>query len=161
MFADNTRGRLLFTFLVAALICFGVTAIAVVAPQTVTDLTGNSTHIVRADIVSQKSLWNDAHTIIYTLITAKVTELHKGTLDTSVDINVWVPGGQVADTGLTVEHAARFKNGQDVILFLVQRDNLYDVTSWEMGKFTIVNGLVTEKNVSVAEFANQIKAAQR
>lgn len=161
MFADNSQGRLLFTSLVAVLICCGGTAIAATAPQSVTDLTGNSTHIIRAEVLGQESFWNDAHNVIYTLITLKVNELHKGTLDPSANIQIWVPGGQVADTGLSVEHAAQFQDGQDVLLFLVQRDKYFDVTSWEMGKFTVVNNRVAEKNTSVTEFINQIKAAQR
>ena len=47
-----------------------------------------------------------------------------------------------------------------MILFLTELDNLYSVTSWEMGKFTVENANVVEKKLPVSAFINEIKAAK-
>ncbi|MFQ5452861.1 MAG: hypothetical protein ACE5D6_01580 [Candidatus Zixiibacteriota bacterium] len=100
--------------------------------------------------------------MIFTTVKVLVSESFKGNLKNTKEITIWVPGGQVGDTGLKVEHAASFEENQNIILFLTKIDNLYyDVTSWEMGKYSIVDGIVQEKNIPVSNFINEIKSSTR
>jgi len=141
------------------LVCaFSGLVLAATIPQTTEQLVHNSSDVVRGNVISQKSQWDETHRFIYTEIQVKVTETVRGSLPKEGTIRVYAPGGVVNDTGLKVEHAPEFTNGEDVLLFLVENNGLYGVTSWEMGKFTVVNGNVREKNLPVVDFVNEIKA---
>ncbi len=139
----------------------GITANAATTPQSTEQLVENSSDVIRGRVISQISQWDETHVVIYTELTIKITEVVLGSVAKGATISVYVPGGIVNDTGLKVEHAPEFEDGEDVILFLTELDNLYSVTSWEMGKFRVENGNVVEKKLPVAEFINEIKAAKR
>lgn len=139
----------------------GITANAATTPQSTEQLVENSSDVIRGRVISQISQWDETHVVIYTELTIKITEVVLGSVAKGATISVYVPGGIVNDTGLKVEHAPEFEDGEDVILFLTELDNLYSVTSWEMGKFTVENGNVVEKKLPVAEFINEIKAVKR
>ena len=94
-------------------------------------------------------------------MTLQITQTHKGSLVDTQQIVIWVPGGEVDTVGLDVEDAASFEIDQDVILFLDYDGQKYDITSWEQGKFTIVEEQTLEKNLTVNELLDQIKRAQR
>ncbi len=137
----------------------GRAGLAVIIPQTVNQLADNSTHILRAKVESKAAHWNETHNYIFTYVTLQVKEQYKGKLTLPSMITVVVPGGAVGDTGLTVEHAASFSVGEDVVVFLSKRGLVFDVTSWELGKYTVVNGLVKEKKLPLADFAAAIRKA--
>ena len=139
----------------------GITANAATIPQSTEQLVENSSDVIRGRVISQISLWNETHTMIYTDVTIEITEILLGSVAEGATISVYVPGGIVSDTGLRVEHAPEFEDGEDVILFLTELDNLYSVTSWEMGKFRVENSNVVEKKLPVSEFITEIKAAKR
>lgn len=139
----------------------GITANAATTPQSTEQLVENSSDVIRGRVISQISQWDETHVVIYTEVTIKIAEVVLGSVAKGATISVYVPGGIVNDTGLKVEHAPEFEDGEDVILFLTELDNLYSVTSWEMGKFRVENGNVVEKKLPVAEFINEIKAVKR
>ena len=158
---QNIRIKMFLGVLFFCVCLAGITADAVIIPQSTVQLIENSSDVVRGKVISQNSQWNETHTSIYTEVTIEITEIVLGSVTKGAAISVYVPGGVVNDTGLRVEHAPEFKDGEDVILFLTELDNLYSVTSWEMGKFTVENANVVEKKQPVAEFINEIKAAKR
>jgi len=139
----------------------GITTNAATTPQSTEQLVENSSDVIRGRVISQISLWNETHTMIYTDVTIEITEILLGSVAEGATISVYIPGGVVNDTGLRVEHAPEFEDGEDVILFLTELDNLYSVTSWEMGKFRVENSNVVEKNLPVSAFITEIKAAKR
>ena len=144
--------------------CFcilGLTVNAVTTPQSTEQLVENSSDVIRGKVLSQISHWNETHTSIYTEVTIEITEIVLGSVTKGATISVYIPGGVVNDTGLNVEHAPEFEDGEDVILFLTELDNLYSVTSWEMGKFRVENANVVKKKLPVSEFISEIKAAKR
>lgn len=146
----------------ALLACsFGSLAFALTIPQTTEQLVGNSSDVIRGKVVSQKSQWDNSHSIIYTAVSIEVKEVVSGSLAKSSIVSVIVPGGQVGDTGMKVEHGPEFEVSEDVVLFLSTNDGVYGVTSWEMGKFTVQNGTVREKKLPVAEFINEIKSFKK
>ncbi len=146
----------------AVCVCIlGTTAMAVVVPQSTEQLVENSSDVIRGKVVTQSSQWDDTHTLIYTEVTIEISEIVLGSAEKGATISVYVPGGIVNDTGLAVEHAPAFEDGEEVILFLTELDNLYSVTSWEMGKFTVESANVVEKKLQVSVFINEIKAAKQ
>jgi hypothetical protein len=84
-----------------------------------------------------------------------------GSLEKGKAVSIYVPGGIVNDTGISVEHAAQFAMGEDVLVYLTPVGNRHGVTSWEMGKFTVQNGNVRENNRPVTEYINEIKAVKK
>ena len=153
--------KILITGVLFFCVCImGITASAVTTPQSTEQLVENSSDVIRGRVVSQISQWNETHTIIYTDVTIEITEIVFGSVTKGATISVYVPGGIVNDTGLRVEHSPEFEDGEEVILFLTELDNLYSVTSWEMGKFTVENANVVEKKLPVSAFINEIKAAK-
>lgn len=139
----------------------GSTADAITIPQSTEQLVENSSDVIRGKVISQISQWDDTHSVIYTEVTIEITEIVLGSVARGATISVYVPGGIVNDTGLRVEHAPEFEDGEEVILFLTELDNLYSVTSWEMGKFRVENARIVEKKLPVSEFITEIKAAKR
>lgn len=146
----------------ALLLCsFTGSAFAVKIEQTTEQLVNNSSDVIRGKVVSTEAQWDDAHTVIFTEVSITVDELVLGSIEKGRTISVYVPGGQVGDTGLKVEHAAEFQAGEDVVVFLTPLKGIYGVTSWEMGKFTVQNGTVQEKNRPLTEFISEIKAFKK
>jgi hypothetical protein len=127
--------------------------------QSIQDLTDNSSHIVRAQVTDKTSQWDETESFIYTTVTLNITESLVGDLNISEEVTVFVPGGSVGDLTLHVQHAPRFEIDQDVIVFLDWKGEVFDVTSWEQGKFTIKEEQVVEKNISVPEFMSEIETA--
>ena len=135
---------------------------AAMIPQTVKQLTARSDQVVRGEVATLRSWWDSTHAYIFTTATIRVTEVYKGTVPVESEVSIVVPGGIVGETGFGVEHAPRFVVGEDVIVFLTPiEDGQYRVTGWEAGKYTIKNGLVLERQVSVDIFQAQIRAAVR
>jgi len=140
---------------------FSSSALAVAIPQTTKQLVNNSSDVIRGKVTSTASRWNDAHTGIFTEVEIDISDIVLGSIEKGRTISVYVPGGVVGDTGLHVEHAAQFEEGEEVVVFLTQIQGRYGVTSWEMGKFTVQNGAVKEKNVPASEFINEIKSFEK
>ncbi len=135
-------------------------AAAVMIEQTVADLVGNSSDIISGEVLTMESWWNESKTFILTTVTIQVNELQKGALAVPSTVTVVVPGGKVGSTGLGVEHAPQFEVGEEVIVFLTPLEGTdYRVTAWEQGKYTLENGQVKEKGVSVFLFKEEIRKA--
>ena len=146
----------------ALLICFLTSSVlGIKIPQSTAELVNNSSDVIRGKVTSVHSKWDEAHTIIFTEVTVDVSEIVLGSIEQGKGVTIYVPGGIVNDTGLSVEHAAQFEKGEDVIVFLTPLKGLYGVTSWEMGKFTVQGGNVRENNRVVTEYINEIKAIEK
>ncbi|HEX2897408.1 MAG TPA: hypothetical protein VHP63_05085 [candidate division Zixibacteria bacterium] len=148
--------------ILALLICSLAGSVsAVKSEQTTAQLVGNSSEVIRGKVLSAVSKWDDAHTIIFTEVEVEVSDLVLGSIEKGRRISIYVPGGKVGDTVLSVEHAAQFEKGEDVVVFLTQLEGIYGVTSWEMGKFTVQNGNLREKKQSAADFISEIRKAKQ
>ena len=131
---------------------------AAMIEQTTEQLASESSDIISGEVLAKESQWNEDSTFIFTSVTIRVTDLHKGSLSPFNTITVMTPGGEVGETGLGVEHAPRFEVGQEVIVFLTPvRELTYSVTGWELGKFTVEDGQVKEKSKSVSSFEEEIR----
>ena len=121
-------------------------------PADIASLTQASDAVVRARVVSTVSAWGaggPSGGVIYTQVTLAPTETLKGA--PAAGLVVRVPGGAVGDLDQTVPGAARFHEGEDVVVFLralaphAGRDDpssppLFDVTRWALGKFVVAHG---------------------
>ncbi len=133
---------------------------AVAIQQTLKQLVDNSSDIVRGSVMEKESFWNEDKNYIFTRVTLQVEETLKGSQTVPSKVSVIIPGGEVGETGLGVEHAARFEVGEEVVVFLSPLDNSdFMVAAWEQGKYTVENGWIREKNVSYSQFKNDIKNA--
>ena len=130
-------------------------------PVSTSELISLSTNVLRGVVTTQQSYWNNDRSFIYTIVKVRVEDQLKGDLGSSREIEVWLPGGEVDDMGLAVEHAAQFELGQDVFLFLKPSGDMFDITGWEQGKFTVQNNQVIEKGLAVPQFIDEINRAQR
>jgi hypothetical protein len=133
---------------------------AAMVELTLDELAGQSSEIVRGQVTGIESYWNEDKTFIFTTVSVQVDESYKGSLKRESSVAILVPGGEVGEVGLGVEHAPHFEYGQEVIVFLREiEESLYGVTAWEQGKYTIENDMVNENEVSVSAFKKSIEEA--
>jgi len=75
-----------------------------------------SESVVRANVVSVRSAWNDEGSAIFTFVTLEVTGHLHGTAENRIVIRV--PGGTVGDFTSEMEGAPKFQQGDDVVAFI-------------------------------------------
>ncbi len=123
------------------------------------DLTQNSNLVIRATVENMRCSWNAEHRRIFTFATLTVKEPIKGSSPNST-INITYPGGVVGDTAYIVEDTPQFRPGEDVIVFLKDKnpEGLREVYGWFQGKYTIESNVVLENRLPVQTFLNQIKS---
>lgn len=118
-----THGTWLAGTLLALLLIFAVgesTATSAV-PQTLSQLTDASSHIVRGDVRRIESRWNADQTLIVTDVSLWVGESFKGSA--RGQIIVTLPGGRIDDLVLDVVGAPSFALDEEVLVFLQRGEN--------------------------------------
>lgn len=161
MYRRRSAQLSLLLMAVVGLLCLSATqteAAAVV--MTVGELSAQSSDIVAAEVISTEARWNEDRTFIFTDVILRVSELHKGTLAVPSTVSLMIPGGEMGEKGLRVEHAPEFTVGQRVVVFLTPLENSqYGVVGWEQGKYTIENGEVRETGKKLPVFIDEIQEA--
>ncbi|MCE7987309.1 MAG: hypothetical protein DYG89_39575 [Caldilinea sp. CFX5] len=119
------------------------------------DLAAKSDLVVQAQVVETRSQWNHNHTLIETAHTLAVRQSLLG--PTAVEVVVYSDGGFLADEGLGMfsSHTPRFAIGEEVLVFLQQENNRYQVTDGEAGKFTLF-----QEDVASAYYRDHLPLAQ-
>ena len=109
--------------------------------QPLDELTRVSPVIVRGDVYSVDSAWEDG--TIYTYVTVDVAEVFRGGAPERITIKQL--GGVVGDTGLAISGQAEFVPGEDVLLFLGlrPRDNTLMTSVMWQGKWTVSRDTTT------------------
>jgi hypothetical protein len=108
------------------------TAVAMDVPQ----LTRRSDVVVRGAVAGQASAWAPGGRRIVTETRIRVASVLKGAPPR--EVLVVQPGGVVDGIGQSVTGAARFRDGEDVLLFLEHRGgDRYQVVGMAMGKFNV------------------------
>ena len=99
-----------------------------------------SESVVRAQVESIKSAWNDQHNMIFTYVTlSKVQTLHGKAVD---QVTVRVPGGTADGKTILMDEAPQFQKGDSVVVFLTRWDDgAMKVTGYSQG----VSKVVTDK----------------
>jgi hypothetical protein len=119
--------------------------------------------ILTGKVVKQKSEWNADKTRILTRVTVEVDDYLK-TANHQKDVIVTHLGGEVGSVGEWYSHVPRFKNDEDVLLFL-KKDNLngaYKVVDGENGKWTLYKDdktgeKITSSFVKISALKKEIK----
>ncbi len=105
----------LFSMLAAVLMAASASATTLVR-MSLDQLTEASTEIVRGHVVSQQTLWNPAHTRIYTYTTLALDQTYKGNPPGLVVVQQ--PGGRVGKTQVFVAGTIQFHAQTGYVLFL-------------------------------------------
>ena len=119
--------------------------------------------IVTGKIFKQKASWNSNKTRIYTEATLHVNDYLKGNNKENT-VTVVYPGGEVGGIGELYTHMPRFKNHENVLVFLKKEKhgNSYKVFDGDNGKIRIIKNSktgeeVTSSNIRISYLKTQIK----
>jgi len=113
-----------------------VTATSVVIPSD-DELIIGARAIVRGNVTSVVSGYDEAHKSIFTYITLRVQEVFKGKITTG-EIVIKEPGGVTQERGSVIFGTPEFKTGEDVLLYLdTWADGSLRVHQWFLGKFNV------------------------
>ncbi len=118
--------------------CLPALALAtVVLAESVEQLAGASSAVVRGRVGAQQVSWDESHAAIVTLTEIVTLERVKG--ETPSTFLVAQPGGTIDGKTMTVAGAAKFTSGEEVILFLQESKDpgMFFTRSLSAGKFTV------------------------
>lgn len=111
-------------------------AATVRGPGDVASLTAAADAVVRGQVVRRSSGWGAGGGQIFTTVVLRPIETWKGAIER--EISVLVPGGEVGELSQTVQGAALFRDGEEVVVFLRRRAvGVYSVYQLSLGKFAV------------------------
>ncbi len=125
-------------FVAAVLMVLGQAALVhatVVVALSRAELTQRSARVVRATVGAQRSMWNEDHSQIITLTTLQVRETWRGAPATSLTLRQF--GGEEDGIASTIPGDAHLSPGQDVVLFLRERNGAVFLTSLAQSAYLV------------------------
>jgi hypothetical protein len=158
------KAKHVFFLLVLLLISsYKSTSLSQTIQSDIQSLTKGAEMILTGKVTRQNSSWNKDKTRIYTDVTVEVDEYLKGT-SSNKTIVVTTPGGEVGEVGEIYSHMPKFKNEEEVLLFVKKdKENMsYKVVNGEEGKIALYTDKktgekVTSSNKKVSMLKNEIK----
>ena len=102
---------------------------------TVEEAARTSDAVVRGRVEHRTSRYTEDGSRIVTDVEVAVASAWKGSPGTRVVVTV--PGGEVGDVGMWVDAAPVLADGEEVVLFLVQRGARWHVNGYALGKFHV------------------------
>lgn len=115
---------------------FLLLAATVRGPGDVASLTAAADVVVHAQVVRRSSAWGAGGGQIFTTVVLRPLETWKGEIE--AQLSLLVPGGEVGDLSQTVQGAAIFRDGEEVVVFLHRRTaGVYSVDRLALGKFAV------------------------
>jgi PKD repeat protein len=130
-----------YFFALLSVTFFGINAQCMLFPLSIDSRINNSSLIIEGSVLSKKSFWNTDHNYIYTSNLVSVTQVLKGSLNTSF-VEVITDGGQVDDMKQEVEPALSLSANEKGI-FMLNTKNIpsqYGFTVYE--SFGDVQGFI-------------------
>jgi len=123
---------------------FHFSSFAQFSSSEIKNLTYGADIILTGKVTEQASSWNENKTRIYTKATIQVEEYLKGN-NTGGTVTVNYPGGEIGEIGEMYSHMPRFKDNEEVLVFLEKSGNNtdYKVLNGEEGKITLLNDETT------------------
>lgn len=110
-----------------------------------------STHVVRGQVLSAESVWNEDKSAIYTRARLRVDEAIAGKVP-GKEIVVFVPGGRVGDTIQTVIGAPTLETGKDMVLMLSTADSSgFGVVGLSQGAFNLKRDPASGKTLAISQ----------
>lgn len=119
----------------------GVAQASVMIEASIQELAREAEVVARGTVVSTESRWSSDGRRIFTVVRLRVDEAWKGKPAEEVEIRV--PGGSLDGIGQIVQGAARFQEGEEVVVFLQPAgkvrlpDQPMNVVSMAQGKLEI------------------------
>ena len=111
-------------------------AATVQGPFDIESLTASADAVVYGRVIRRSSAWAKGGGQIFTTVVLHPIEAWKGT--PAGEVTVLVPGGEVGDLSQTVQGAAAFRDGEEVVVFLHRRaPGTYGVEGMALGKFAV------------------------
>ena len=111
---------------------------------TIEQLGSKSAIVVRGEVVSTQSYWNDQRTKIFTETTVTVDQTYKG--NTGATVQILQLGGTVGNVRVTAHGALQWTAGEEVVLFLEPyADGKFQVSGFSQGKFNVVRDPQTDQ----------------
>lgn len=123
-----------------ALVLLGVCSSTTIEPRSIEQLTRDSSDVIVGTAGTPRSVWNAAHTMIYTLTTVRIERALKG--QGSGSVTVTQMGGRLDGIQTKVAGVRQFDAGERAALFLrpsVDMPGTYVITGLMQGRFTIAN----------------------
>jgi hypothetical protein len=158
------KAKHVFFLLVLLLISgYKSTSLSQTIQSDIQSLTKGAEVILTGKVTKQNSSWNKDKTRIYTDVSVEVDEYLKGN-SSNKTIVVTTPGGEVGEVGEIYSHMPKFKNEEEVLLFVKKdKENMsYKVVNGEEGKIALYTDKktgekVTSSNKKVSMLKNEIK----
>ena len=138
---------------------FHFSSFAQFSSSEIKNLTKGAYIILTGKVTEQASSWNENRTRIYTKATIQVNEYIKGN-NRGGTVTVNYPGGEIGEIGEMYSHMPRFKDNEEVMVFLEKSGNNtdYKVLNGEEGKITLLNNETTgEKTTNSYVPLNSLK----
>lgn len=126
--------------LVTALMLLGVCSSTTIEPRSVEQLTRDSSDVIVGTAGTPRSVWNAAHTMIYTVTRVRIERALKGQRSGSVTVTQM--GGRLDGIQTKVAGVRQFDAGERAALFLrpsVDMPGTYVITGLMQGRFTVAN----------------------
>lgn len=129
------RRRFLWILFFIGIVLIAITASATtLAPLTLADLAQRSTAVARLRCLSTSSFWERGE--IWTEARFQALQREKGEIPDTITVRTL--GGRVGNLHSYVDEAPAFRAGEEVYLFLWQREGEpYRVLGWSQGTFRI------------------------
>ena len=126
---------------------------ALVVEKGIGSLTSEADAIVLGNVTALQSQWEDGK--IFTYVTLSAREYIKGAKKGEIIIKV--SGGTVGEISCYVTDTPTFEKGEEVLTFLREKDNYFDVVGCYQGKYAIEDNKVLGTGLSVDDFAALIR----
>jgi hypothetical protein len=126
--------------LIAATLLLSVGSSTTIEPRTVEELARDSSDVIVGTAGTPRSVWNAAHTMIYTVTTVRVERAIKGQRSGSVQVTQM--GGTLDGIHTKVAGVRQFEAGERDALFLrpsVDMPGTLVITGLVQGRFEIAN----------------------
>ncbi len=130
--------RVFSGFLLCCALSLSVPMVAeatVVVPLSRDELTAQSDLVVRASVISQRSGWNDDHTMIVTWTRLRVGEYLKGTGEAEIVLRQF--GGNVDGMSAELPGDAHLFRGQTAVLFLRRGPGVVFLTALSQASYVV------------------------
>lgn len=115
--------------------------------------------VVRGRVVASAARFGASGRRIVTESTVEVDEAWKGA--PARRVTVVTPGGRVGDLAQRTEGAAALAPGEEVVLFLVARGDVFAVAAHAAGKFTVEGGLARPSLEGIVFQPSPLRASER
>jgi hypothetical protein len=112
-------------------------------------LVENADIILTGKVSEKNSYWNNHKTRIYTDVVIRTDENLKGNY-TGETIRIVTAGGEVGEIGEIYSHSPRFRDKEEVLLFIKKdnKNNSYKILEGENGKISLIENKITGEKVT-------------